>query len=50
MSVQFGGEFDSANQFHARVGGVGARLIETFEGVVVGDAERAHAGANRFVN
>ncbi len=50
MSVQFGGEFDSANQFHSGLRGGSARLIVAFESIVVRDAERSHAGANRLLN
>ena len=50
MTVQLGGKLDPAHQFHARRRRMRPRLVVALEGVVIRDAERAHAGANRFLD
>ena len=48
MAVQLGGKLDAANQFEAGFGRHRNRLIVSFEGVVVGDAEDRYPGAKGF--
>ena len=48
MAMQLGGKFDAADQFEARLGGRRQRLVVSLEGIVVRDAERGYAGANRL--
>ena len=48
VAVQLGGKFDAADQFEARLGGHRQRLVVSLEGIVVRDAERGYAGANRL--
>ena len=48
MAVQLGGKFDAADQLHARAARRRAGLVVPRKGVVVGDAQRVYAGANRL--
>ena len=49
-AVQFGGEFNAANQVDPGLVRQGQRFLVTLKRVVIGNAERIHPGRNRFVN